>query len=297
MPYLILASLVWAFSFGLIKLYLPGVPPALVSVVRLALALLVFLPFWRPARLPGRLAAGLALTGAVQYGLMYLCYLAAFPRLPSHAVALFTIFTPLWVMVFERLGRGRLPGRFWIAAGLAVAGAAVLLFRGGAWSQQAWAGFLLVQGSNACFAWGQVRYRTLAPRLGGVREEQAYAWLYLGGLLAALPVLLLAGGTGQALAKLTATQAAVLVYLGVLASGVCFFWWNRGARRVNAGMLAAMNNLKIPLAVVVALTVFGETAQPGRLTLSCLLLAAALLVARHDGNQTVLSASSAAKTA
>ncbi|MEI8079593.1 MAG: hypothetical protein WCH61_08205 [bacterium] len=55
-----------------------------------------------------------------------------------------------------------------------------------------------------------------------------------------------------------------------------------------------MNNLLgLTLAVVVALTVFGETAQPSHLTLGCLLLAAALLVARYGGNQTDLSAKSA----
>ncbi|MFA5203656.1 MAG: EamA family transporter [Lentisphaeria bacterium] len=282
MPYLLVVSVIWAFSFGLIKTHLAGMPAATITVLRLLLALAVFLPFWRPGRLPARLAGALTLTGAVQYGLMYLCYLAAFARLSAHEVALFTIFTPLWVTFWERLGRGALPARFWLAALLAVAGAAVLLVGHGTGGPRPWTGFLLVQASNAAFAWGQTRYRALFPQLSALREEQLFAWLYLGGVLAALPVLLLAGGNGQVLVRLTLPQAAILAYLGVLASGVCFFWWNRGARLVNAGVLAAMNNLKIPLAVLVSLVVFGERADPVRLALSCALAVLAVLVARSE---------------
>ena len=41
---LILVSLIWAFSFGLIKRFLGGVDSTFVTAIRLALALLVFLP-------------------------------------------------------------------------------------------------------------------------------------------------------------------------------------------------------------------------------------------------------------
>jgi drug/metabolite transporter (DMT)-like permease len=56
-----------------------------------------------------------------------------------------------------------------------------------------------------------------------------------------------------------------LLYLGALASGIGFFGWNLGARKVNAGTLAVFNNLKIPLAVGVSLTVFGEHTDLPRL--------------------------------
>lgn len=56
-----------------------------------------------------------------------------------------------------------------------------------------------------------------------------------------------------------------LVYLGVIASGVCFFLWNYEARRVNTGALAIFNNLKVPLAVTVSLLVFHESTDIPRL--------------------------------
>jgi drug/metabolite transporter (DMT)-like permease len=49
--------------------------------------------------------------------------------------------------------------------------------------------------------------------------------------------------------------------LGAIASGLSFFLWNVGARKVNAGTLAIFNDLKIPLAVVVSILFFGEQAN------------------------------------
>ncbi len=74
----------------------------------------------------------------------------------------------------------------------------------------------------------------------------------------------LTGGWGS-LTALDPRQIGTLLYLGLLASGLCFFWWNKGAVLSNAGTLAAFNNLKIPLAVAVSLLVFGESANLIRL--------------------------------
>lgn len=58
----------------------------------------------------------------------------------------------------------------------------------------------------------------------------------------------------------------LLAYLGVIASGVCFFLWNYGARRVTPVKLAIMNNLKIPLAALISLLLFRE--QPNMFLLA-----------------------------
>ena len=53
---------------------------------------------------------------------------------------------------------------------------------------------------------------------------------------------------------------AVLVvgYLGLVPTALGFYLWNKGAAQVGAGVLGAANNLKIPLAVLIAWIVFGE---------------------------------------
>jgi drug/metabolite transporter (DMT)-like permease len=44
-PALIFVSILWAFSFGLIKGELTGLDPTLVAHIRLLLSFIVFLPF------------------------------------------------------------------------------------------------------------------------------------------------------------------------------------------------------------------------------------------------------------
>ena len=80
----------------------------------------------------------------------------------------------------------------------------------------------------------------------------------------------------------TPNQWAILVYLGIVASGICFFLWNRGARLVSAGQLAVMNNLKIPLAVAVSLFVFREPANVYTFLAGALLVGVALLPVRKS---------------
>jgi len=141
-----------------------------------------------------------------------------------------------------------------------------------------WPGFVLVQASNLCFAFGQVAYRRMRREAPEVRDQAVFAWLYLGGLLICTLTVSAAGSWGG-LASLGAGQWWTLLYLGVLASGLGFFLWNRGAVSVSPGVLAVFNNLKIPLAVAAALTIFGEVADLRRLALGGAIMLAAAAVA------------------
>ena len=108
MPYLLFVSLLWAFSFGLIK-RLTGLDGAFISAARLGLALLVFLPFLRWRAVSRSTAAAFVGIGAVQFGLMYLAYNESFRFLKSHEIALFTLTTPIFVTLladaFDRTWR------------------------------------------------------------------------------------------------------------------------------------------------------------------------------------------------
>lgn len=273
---LALMSLVWAFSFGLIKGRLVGLDSTAVAVVRLALAAVVFLPFWRPAKTNRPQALWLFLIGAIQFGLMYGLYLRAFALLKAHEVALFTIFTPIYVALLgAALEKGFTPRHLWAAA-LSVLGAGVVLW-GGVGSPEFVGGFLLVQASNLCFAVGQLAYRRTRERMTGARDHEVFALLYLGGVVAML--LVSAVTTDWTTFRPTPSQWGVLAYLGVLASGVGFFLWNLGATQVNTGVLAAWNNAKVPLGVACSLVFFGERADPVRLVVSLGLLGAAIWLA------------------
>jgi len=76
-------------------------------------------------------------------------------------------------------------------------------------------------------------------------------------------------------------QWGVLLYLGVVASGVGFFLWNRASVSVRSAQLAVMNNAKIPMAIAVSVIAFGERANWLRLGVgTALMLVAGALATR-----------------
>ena len=275
MLHLLLASLLWAFSFGLIKGQLAGIDPVLVAFIRLGLASTAFAPFLFRRRLPrSQLMAAMGL-GALQFGLMYVLYIASYKYLPAWMVALFTVTTPLYVVLLAGFRDKRLPLRYLAAVGLAVAGAVVVVAKGlptGA----GWAGILLLQGANLCFAGGQVFYPDL-KRHCGAPDGPLLAWMYLGSVVVTGLALGLRGGARGPLPQ--GEQWLVLLYLGLLPTALGFYLWNRGAGRVQPGFLAGINNLKVPLAVFVSWTVFGEAADYWRVLAGLALVVGALFMA------------------
>lgn len=255
MAYLFVVSLIWAFSFGLIKGNLTGVDSNLVGFVRMLISFAIFLPFLKFKKINGKLALKLAVTGLLQFGIMYLAYLAAFRTLMAYEVALFTIFTPIFVTLIDDFFARKFNFLHLITVLATIAGTWII--EGGHIQSAGFiSGFLLVQASNLCYAFGQVYYRKLMAQNEGLKDREVFGYLYLGAVLV----------TGLATAilvpvssiSLTAKQIWTLLYLGVVASGIGFFLWNIGARKVNAGTLAIFNDLKIPLAVLVSLVIFGE---------------------------------------
>jgi drug/metabolite transporter (DMT)-like permease len=283
MRLLLLVSLLWAISPGLIKQFLGDLPAAAVAAVRLGLTFLVFAPFLRPALLARRTSAWLAGIGAVQFGLMYLLYLEAFRHLKGHEVYLFTILTPLYVVLFDAALANKLAPRHAIAALLSVLGAGVLIPRG-VGTANVMLGFLLVQGANLCFAAGQIAYQRTRPALvEKASDAQLFAWMALGGFIVA--TLYAAPVADWSAFTPSARQWLVLGFLGIVASGGGFFLWNRGVAQVNAGTLAVLNNAKVPLGVAVSLLVFRETAQLRSLLIGLPLLAAAVWLAESAGGK------------
>ena len=282
MLYLLAVSIVWAFSFGIIKHQLSGLDPAAMGAVRLLLAAAVLLPVWRPRALPRAQALWLAAVGAIQFGVMYVLYLRAFTHLQAYEVALAAILTPVYVVLLDAGIDNHFRPRQAVAAALAVLGAGLLVWqRASSGGSEVMTGFLLMQLSNLCFAAGQVAYRRTRPGLPeGTTDAAVFFWLYAGAVVVAAAV---AAFTADWSAfRPTGLQIGWLFFLGVIASGFGFFGWNLGATRVNAGTLAVFNNAKVPLGVTCALLFFGEKADLLRLGLSFALLSAAVWVAGRE---------------
>ncbi|VDY46857.1 10 TMS drug/metabolite exporter EamA [Salmonella enterica subsp. enterica serovar Daytona] len=75
-------------------------------------------------------------------------------------------------------------------------------------------------------------------------QHNAFAWFYLGAFLVAAVAWSLLGNA-QKLPE-TTLQWSILVFLGVVASGIGYFMWNYGATQVDAGTLGIMNNMHVP---------------------------------------------------
>lgn len=281
MIYLIIVSLIWALSFGLIGNYLTSLPSDFVALLRLLLSLLIFLPFVR--KIPLLSAIKLMFLGAIQFGIMYLTYIKAFSYLPSYQVALFTMTTPLYVVLINDLHTLHPRLKHFLAALLVIIGCAIIQWKGGNFRDIHWHGFLILQISNFCFALGQWLYSRLSlPADGGNPDagKSFFAYLYLGACLVLIPFAY--KGFLTNFSAVTQKQWGILLYLGIVASGVCFFLWNVGARRVTSTQLAVMNNLKIPLAALCSLTLFGESANWLTLIPGLVLVCIALILARES---------------
>jgi len=262
MIWLFLVSLIWGFSFGLIKVNLAGVDPNLLAGVRLFLAFLLFLPFvplgkWKRLRWKAELQ--LYILGAVQFGLMYCSLFRAFDYLTGYEVALWTVFTPLYVILADRVW-GKRSGRYrWASASLAVIGAAWISYHPD-WRSVV-VGVFWVQAANLCFGSGQVFWKHWKSQQGSVLSEPAcYARIYAGACLVPF-ILAVANGSIGDLTTMTSDQWQAIAYLGLVASGLCFFLWNHGATQVQPEVLAVFNNLKIPVAAVISIAVFQEEAD------------------------------------
>jgi drug/metabolite transporter (DMT)-like permease len=229
----------------------------------------------RSRGMAGRDKLQLMLIGAVQFGLMYVAYIAAYRNLPAHVIALLTTTTP----IFVSLAAGLYSTRFQIfslaPAFLAVAGGAILELPDQP-LQASIRGIALVQISNAAFAFGQVRYRRWMTSRPGVQDREIFAYLYAGA--AAVTCIFSLITTDYRHLAVQPHQWAALMYLGAVASGLGFFLWNAGARKVNEGALAIMNNMKIPIGVLAGLVILAEPTDFLRLTTGCLLIIAALIL-------------------
>ena len=129
MSYLFAVTLLWAFSFSLIGVYLAGQVDAWFSVLmRIALATLVFLPFLKFKKTPKPLAIKLMLIGAIQLGAMYSFYYHSFLYLSVPEVLLFTVMTPIYITLLNDALERHFNPRFLVIAIIAVCGALAIRY-------------------------------------------------------------------------------------------------------------------------------------------------------------------------
>lgn len=252
---LIFVTIMWAFSFSLIGVCLKGVDSTFLAFLRVGVALICFLPFMRFNN--PKLAFTTAFIGAFQIGVMYLFYYASFSYLSVVEVALFTIFTPFYVTIFYDLFSFKFRKLYLLSVGLAVFGAFIIKF--GNINEGFLKGFLLIQGANICFGFGQSAYKFILEKKGLKDQMHNFGFFFLGAIIPCFVAFLIFGDSSKT--TLDLTQILVILWLGIGASAVGYFLWNKGACEVDSGVLAIMNNALIPTAILVNLIFFGAKAD------------------------------------
>ncbi|OEC36249.1 carboxylate/amino acid/amine transporter [Pseudomonas cuatrocienegasensis] len=278
MRYLLFVTLLWAFSFSLIGEYLAGQVDSYFAVLtRIIIAGLLFLPLTRWRGVEPRFIRGMLVIGALQFGVTYVCLYLSFSLLSVPEVLLFTVLTPLHVTLIEDTINRRFNPWALLAALVAVAGAVIIRYD--QVSANFLLGFLLLQVANATFAAGQVFYKHLLARHPSpLADYQRFGYFYLGALLVALPAFLVFGNAARM--PETVTQWGVLVWLGIAASGLGLYWWNKGASLVDGGTLAVMNNALVPAGLLVNLLLWNRDADLLRLALGGSVIIASLAITR-----------------
>ncbi|MEH3410332.1 carboxylate/amino acid/amine transporter [Enterobacter quasiroggenkampii] len=255
MALLIITTILWAFSFSLIGEYLAGSVDSYFSVLmRVGLAALVFLPFLRTRGQSLKTIVLYMLVGAMQLGIMYLFSFRAYVYLSVSEFLLFTVLTPLYItLIYDLLSKRRLRWGYLLSAALAVIGAAIIRYD--KVSDHFWTGLMFVQLANISFAIGMVGYKRLMETRP-MPQHNAFAWFYLGAAIVAVAAWFMLGNPQKL--PTTPVQWGVLVWLGVVASGLGYFMWNYGATQVDAGTLGIMNNVHVPAGLLVNLAIWQQ---------------------------------------
>lgn len=274
MGLLVFVTVLWAFSFSLIGEFLAGhVDSDFAVLTRVLLAALVFLPFTRWRGVASGQKLGILVTGMLQFGITYLCLYRSFSYLTVPEVLLFTIFTPLYVTLIDDAMNRRFSPVALLAAAVATLGAGIIRYDG--LSQDFITGFLLLQVANFTFAAGQVGYKHVMRHYpSDVPAFRTFGYFFFGALIIALPSFLIFGDSSRL--PETGLQWGVLAWLGLAASGVGLFLWNRGGCHVDAGTLAIMNNALVPAGLLVNLLIWNRDADLFRLAIGGVVIASSL---------------------
>ncbi len=278
MPLLWIVTALWAFSFSLIGVYLAGQVDTWFSALsRTVLAAMVFVPFLKPRQIKAQLALKLMAIGAIQIGLMYSFYYHSFLYLSVPEVLLFTVMTPVYITLINDLLERKINYHFLFSALLAIVGAITMRYT--ELTSDYLFGLLLVQGANLCFALGQVGYKKLSEQQTLV-HHQSFGYFFIGAsVILGLGFMLF--GNAQQLPT-TELQWGIVIYLGLVASGIGYFVWNLGLTRVSVGELAVMNNALIPAGIMVNLLIWNREADLLRLGAGSLIIFCALIYSQRS---------------
>lgn len=281
MIWLLAASTIWGFSFGILKSLALSLDPFLINAFRTGIAAIFFLPWFLSLTRQKPLLSQIEsvgifpeqpillqnlrsfIAGGIQIGLMYGPYTLAFRYLKSHEVAFFTMTTPLFVAMIVILGDFAFHRQYLTTPTLRLLLAATLATLGGIIVSMSNEGHLsivvgsaLVQVSNLLFALGLFLWsRWFEKRQDTLPLMTPF---FLGAFSVSIVLCII---FSDHIRPPEINEWLSLIWLGGISSGLGFYLWNKGALRVNDTLLSVSNNLKLPIAIAISILIFNESAN------------------------------------
>ena len=255
MLYVIIVSILWSFSFGIIKFGLTGVDSIFISFFRSLIAFIFFssLTLYNIKKFSSD--TKLIIIGAIQFGLMYVFYIQSYQYLPAYLIATFTITTPIFVGLFSQaLMKESFSKNGILSIILVLIGSFMMRFNL-ANPLEYWLGFILIQCANMFFASGQIMFKKWYTENSDKDIVHNFSQMFFG---ATIVTSLFYFQTLDVQNILSTTNLLSLIFLGLGSTGIGFLLWNIGASKVSNTRLAVMNNVVIPLAVLNSFFIFGE---------------------------------------
>ena len=255
MSYLIIVSILWSFSFGIIKYGLGGVDSSYISFIRSLIAFLFFssISIYNIKKFSFDLK--LVIIGAIQFGLMYVFYIQSYAYLPAYLIATFTITTPIFVGLASKFILKEQISKNGIYAIILVLIGSFLMRMNIVNPLNYWIGFLLIQFANFFFASGQILFKEWNAENDSKDIVNNFSQLFLGATLITSIFYFFSMNNSY---ELTSINLFTLIFLGLISTGIGFLFWNIGSLKVSNEKLAVMNNLIIPIAVLNSFFIFGE---------------------------------------
>jgi drug/metabolite transporter (DMT)-like permease len=258
---LLAVVVVWAGSFSVIKALLDdGVDAFDIALARYAIAAPGFaLVLWRAGGLPGltrRDAARIAAAGLLIVVGYHLFLNVGTRYTTSGIAALVVALAPGMTLVLAVLvGLERMRSRQVVGLLVAFAGVAVVvaLGTGETLSLESAKGPLIVVGAPLSFALYNILLKPLLARYGLLALTAATS---LVGIVGLLPFV--RGSTVDLVGDVSGTDAALLLYLGVLATLLGYIAWNVGLRALGPTRAVVYTYAISPLAVVIGAVVLDE---------------------------------------
>ena len=249
-------SVIWGVNIPLMKIGLDQIDVYVFNAIRLAVSATVLGLFaWSERRRgirpkPGLTFKQIAIFASMIAAIYQVLFLLGVSRTTSGNTALIMATVPMWTALLARLFlHEKLRRLAWSGLTVALVGTIIVALQKGDVSveQKVLLGNLTILGAALLWSSGTVYSRQLLTKISPVQLSASAAVL-------ALPVhLLLAAGRYET--SLPALQSVnlwlIILYSGVLSSGLSLPMWNYGVRQAGAAHAAVIQNL-IPLVAIIA---------------------------------------------